>query len=209
MKDHCFFELKEVGEDGTFKGIASVYGVEDLGGDVIDKGSFTKTLQENPIVPVLWQHDQREVIGMAEIAESNGRIVMTGKLDLEDPMGEKAYRKMKKKMVRGLSIGFQTVKCYWEELKGKSIRHITELKLFEVSVVTFPMLPAAQVTAVKEHDEMKARLERLEQEVLALKASGTEKAAPPAAAAEPTEPVEDHSQAIVSVIDEIRSIIPR
>lgn len=211
MNHHIFCELKETGDEGTFKGIASVYGLEDLGGDVVDKGAFTKTLQENNSVIVLWQHDHREVIGVGEVKEWQGKVMITGKLDLEDPTAQKAYRKMKTGMVKGLSIGFETVKYYWEHLKdqGKSIRHITELKLWEVSVVTFPMLPAAQVTGVKEHDEMKARLERLEQEVLALKASGFEKAAPPAAAAEPTEPVEDHSQAIVSVIDEIRSIIPR
>ena len=143
------FEIKEVGEDGAFKGIASVYGVEDLGGDVIDKGAFTKTVQENPTVPILWQHDQKEVIGFGEVSEWQGKLMLKGQLDLDDPTAKKALGKMKSKLVKGLSIGFQTIKHSWEEVSGKSIRHISELKLWEVSVVTFPMLPQAQVTHVK------------------------------------------------------------
>ena len=207
--NHFFFELKEMESDGTFKGIASAYGAEDLGGDVIEKGAFTKTIQENDTIPVLWQHRAAEVIGMGQVKEWQGKIMISGQLDMEDPIAQNAFRKMKKGMVRGLSIGYQTLKSFWEDSAGKSIRHITELKLFEVSLVTFPMLPAAQVTAVKDNDELKARLARVEDELLALKATKgtpTGAAAGQAAATPPAEPVEDHSQ-VISMIEDIRSMI--
>src|SRR5262245_65559995 len=79
------FEVKEVSEDGTFTGIASVYGVEDLGNDIIDKGAFTKTISERPVIPILWQHNKEEVIGEGSIKEWQGKLMLTAKLDLEDP----------------------------------------------------------------------------------------------------------------------------
>lgn len=161
-----FCEVKEVQDDGTFHGIASVYGVEDLGGDVIDKGAFKKTLSENPIVPILWQHKSESVIGEGVLKEHQGKILIDAKLDMEDDEAVKAHRKLKRGLIKGLSIGFQTVKSTWEDVEGRMVRHIGELKLWEVSVVTFPMLPAAQVTRVKSDD----RLSALEATVSALQA---------------------------------------
>lgn len=164
-------EIKEVHPDGTFTGLASQYGTEDLGGDVIDKGAFTKSLAENPVVPVLWQHDSREVIGKGTVKEWGNKITIDGALDMQDPIAVKAYNKMKAALVKGLSIGFTTVKSTWEDIQGRMVRHISELKLWEVSIVTFPMLPQAQVTRVKsaEEIELEERVARLEQALQATK----------------------------------------
>ncbi len=146
-------DVKEVGEDGTFTGIASVYGEEDLGGDVIQKGAFTRTIAENPEVPVLWQHKPDEVIGKGALREFGRKIILDGKLDLEDPTAMKAYKKMKAGLIKGLSIGFSVISQAWKEVEDRAVRYITELRLWEVSIVTFPMLPAAQVTRVKTRNE--------------------------------------------------------
>ena len=198
--NHFLMELKEIAETGIFRGIASVYGAEDLGGDVIDKGAFTKTLSENPMVPLLWQHRSSDVIGSISLKEWQGKIMGDGALDMEDPeVSGKIYGKMKRRMVKGLSIGFQAIKTAWVEESGKQIRHIAELKLWEVSVVTFPMLPSAQITNVKEHDDTLARLMRAEAEIEALKAKYGTHIEPPNAAEPPNakgaEPV-NHSRAM-------------
>ena len=196
-----FMEVKDVAEDGTFTGIASVYDMEDLGGDVIEKGAFKKTISENPVVPILWQHDSYEVIGSGEVKESGNKILLSGKLDMEDPMAQKAHRKMKGKLVKGLSIGFQTIKSTFQDIEqngaNKFIRRIQELKLWEVSVVTFPMLPAAQVMRVKSAEDWESRFRSLEAKFEALQAK---KSTPqePLKAEEPqeeksTEPEVDHS----------------
>lgn len=210
-------ELKEVGEDGTFRGIASVYGVEDLGGDVIEKGAFTKTIKDNPVVPLLWQHISGEVIGEGSLVEQGNKVVLSGKLDLDDPMAVKAYGKIKKKLVKGLSIGFQVIKSTWEEIEKNGvtrlIRHIQELKLWETSIVTFPMLPAAQITRVKSAD-VEERLRHIEEQVQALSVrSSTPVSNPepePRETKEPpppsTEPVEDHSK-LISQIDQLREVV--
>ena len=175
--NHFFMELKEVGEAGTFRGIASVYDVEDLGGDVINKGAFTKTLAENEHFPILWQHDAKQVIGIGSLKEWGQNVSINGRLDMLDPMGQYAHRKMKgdkennlPPMIKGLSIGY-SVPDGTSNRDGKTgIRHITEVKLWEVSVVTFPMNPLAQITGVKDHDDLLTRLSRAEEEITALKA---------------------------------------
>jgi HK97 family phage prohead protease len=181
-------EIKSLNEDGSFTGIASVYGVEDSYGDIIEKGAFTKTLQENPEIPLLWQHDDSEVIGKGTVTEQGGKVMISAQLDMEDSTAQKAYRKIKNKLVKGLSIGFQSIKRTFGEENGRYIRRIQELKLMEVSIVTFPALAQAQITQVKQRDELTERLASVESQLSALAA---EKAAP-AAPAKP-EPVADHS----------------
>lgn len=227
-------ELKELDEaSGEFTGIASVYGVEDLGADVIERGAFKKTIAENPSVPILWQHDSSEVIGRGEVKEEGDRVMLRGKLDLEDPTAQKAFRKLKAGLISGLSIGYQAVKVTWEETKDRFIRHVNELKLWEVSVVTFPMLPEAQVTAVKDMDSeerallqvlreskagrkisaaSRARIESAISELQALltdedaTSSDDEAGAKSGAAAPPPEPAGGHS-AVSSRIEEIRALL--
>ncbi len=203
-----YFELKEVGADGTFTGIASVYGVEDLGGDVISKGAFTKTIQENPTIPILWQHKSDEVIGEGTVSEWQGKLMLKGTLDMEDPAASKAYGKMKRKLIKGLSIGFTTVKSAFGEVEGRMVRNISELKLWEVSVVTFPMLPSAQVTRVKSADEQDAEIAELRKQILALQTKEGTPSEPPKVEEPPppsTEPPIDHSVCI-NLIDAIRNL---
>jgi len=178
------FEIHEVKEDGTFTGIATVYGQMDLTHDVIDKGALTKTISENPVVPVLFQHQSSEVIGEGTVKEWQNKVLIEGKLDLDDPVAVKVYGKLQKKLIKGLSIGFTTLKRTWEETEDRLIRHIQELKLWEVSIVTFPALPAAQVTRVKSLDE-----------VLPLLEDGQDSFALSAEQVATLEPVEDHSEA--------------
>lgn len=199
-----FCEVKEVGDDGTFHGIASRYGVEDLGGDVIDRGAFAKTIAENPVVPILWQHKSDEVIGEGVIKEHQGKILIDGKLDLEDETAKKAYGKLKRRLVKGLSIGFQTVKSTYEEVEGRMVRHIGELKLWEVSVVTFPMLPDAQVTRVKSDDRVSAlesQVQALQARLTAMSTTPDEGAGKPGdgAASQTTEPGESHSTVTLNI----------
>lgn len=181
-------EIKSLSEDGSFTGIASVYGVEDSYGDIIEKGAFTKTIQENSEIPLLWQHDDSEVIGKGTVSEQSGKVMIAAQLDMEDPTAQKAYRKIKNKLVKGLSIGFQSIKRTFGEENGKYIRRIQELKLMEVSIVTFPALAQAQITSVKSTDELAQRLTAMESKLSALATPQ----ATPAATVQP-EPVQDHS----------------
>lgn len=143
------FELKSVSEDGTFIGLASTYGNKDLGGDIVDKGAFTKTLSERGAeVPILWQHDQKVPIGKGTLSDTPSGLQITGKLSLGTTKGREAYELMKDEVIDGLSIGYDVVK----QKHAEGARHLQELKLYEVSVVTFPMNEDAQVSSVKRFD---------------------------------------------------------
>jgi len=143
-------EFKELKEDGSFTGLASTYGNTDAMGDVVEKGAFTKTIAERAgEVPLLWTHKTDEPVGLGTLEDTDDGIQLTGKLELELPTARKVHTLVKKGIVRGLSIGFETIQA--KTIKG--IRHLRELKLWEVSFVLFPANPQAQITAVKDFNE--------------------------------------------------------
>lgn len=155
QKQDFIFEIKELGEEqGTFTGYASVYSVEDEGGDVVEPGAFTKTIAERGNeVPILWQHNPGEPIGKGRLEDSERGLVIHGKLETELPEGQRAYLRLKKGLVKGLSIGFRALKDSVEN----GVRHLKEIKLFEVSLVTFPMCEQALVTIVKALEDKAGR----------------------------------------------------
>ena len=175
------FEIKEVSEEGTFTGLASTYDNIDLGGDVVRPGAFTKTLKEMKSVPILDGHDPRRVLGEGVLRDSKDGLLIEGKLDIDiEPDAAKRHQQMKRGRIKGLSIGFTTVKDAIKE----SIRELLEVKVWEVSLTPFPMNPHALVTAVKES-------------ALTPEAGSTPEPEPPTpevqAANKSTEPEVDHS----------------
>lgn len=140
------FEVKDIDEQGIFEGYAAVFGNIDRTGDVIEPGAFRKTLQENPQLPILWQHNPAEPIGLTVAAvEDNKGLRVKGQLNLETARGREAYALIKQGVLRGLSIGYDTIKEAWEG----TTRKLKEIRLWEWSLVTFPANPLAQVEAVK------------------------------------------------------------
>ncbi len=141
------FELKNVSEDGTFEGYLSVFDVKDLVGDVVVKGAFAKTIQEHEgTFPMLWQHDAKQPIGTFKVFEDNYGLKVFGTLILEVRQAQEAYALLRASVVKGLSIGFETI----QKKSENGIRYLKELRLFEGSIVTFPALPDALITSVKD-----------------------------------------------------------
>jgi hypothetical protein len=148
------FELRvdELSEDGQFEGYASVFGNADAYGDVIEPGAFKKTIKESKgNVPILWQHDPLEPIGLSlEMEEDEKGLRTKGQLVLATQRGREAYELLRAKALKGLSVGFQTVKSIVDNDTGG--RRLKELKLWEYSLVTFPANRLALVGAVKSAD---------------------------------------------------------
>lgn len=143
------FELKkEPDEDGVFEGYASVFGVVDDGMDVVNEGAFTKSLGSGRKVKLLWQHDQSQPIGVwDEIAEDHRGLRVKGRLLKDVQRGREAMALMKAGAIDSMSIGYQTKEATQEG--NGSIRKLMEIDLHEVSLVTFPMLRDATITAIK------------------------------------------------------------
>lgn len=152
MNTKMRMEIKAITPEGTFEGILSPYGNVDDGGDVVEVGAFTKTIKERGSeIPLLWQHKRDEPIGMLTLEDSTDGLKVKGALLMELPEAQKAYLLIKARIVKGLSIGFKSVK----DAVQNGIRHLKEIKLYEGSIVTFPMNELALITSVKSGKEDK------------------------------------------------------
>jgi uncharacterized protein len=140
-------------EEGTFKGVASVFGsmVQAWMPTVIEPGAFTKTLKENGSrVKLLWQHDPCEPIGKPSVLLENSQgLQVDGKVS-RTVRGNDCIILMRDGVIDELSIGFDPIK--WEMVEDKEtkqiVRHIKELRLWEISAVTFAADPMAKVYSI-------------------------------------------------------------
>jgi HK97 family phage prohead protease len=147
------FEVKEApGETGVFEGYASVFGVQDLGRDTVMPGAFAKSLASGRKVKMLWQHDQGQPIGVFDhLAEDSKGLFVRGQLAMGVQRAREAKELIGMGAMGGLSIGYRTVKAV---AGADRSRKLVELDLHEISVVTMPMLPEAQITGIKSADQI-------------------------------------------------------
>ena len=155
------FELKRVGEDGSFSGFASLFGEADLGGDLVLPGAFRKSLEKRGPkgVKLLYQHDPAEPIGVwhriEEVAEG---LKVSGRILPSVARGREVLALMREGALDGLSIGYHTVRARKDQKTG--YRELIEVDLWEISVVTFPLHPGARISSVKGHALTEREFER-------------------------------------------------
>jgi uncharacterized protein len=143
-------KLEAVSEEGVFSGYASLFNVTDLARDSVNKGAFVKSLSARGVanIRMLFQHDPNEPIGQwLEIREDTRGLFVKGKLAPGATRAREVLALMRAKALDGLSIGFKTIRS--QKDAGTGVRRILEADLWEVSVVTFPMLPSARIADVK------------------------------------------------------------
>lgn len=142
--------LGEVDADGSFSGYASLFDRVDLGRDLVERGAFAKSLQKRGAagIRMLFQHDPATPIGSWEEVREDARgLFVRGQLALDSAKAREVHALMRGRALDGLSIGFRTVRARKETKSG--VRRILEADLWEISVVTFPMLPDARVDSIK------------------------------------------------------------
>ena len=135
---------------GVFEGYASLFHVVDLGRDMVMPGAFRETLARRGVagIKMLWQHKAAEPIGTwRSIVEDSRGLRVTGRLNLAVAKAREVLALMREGAVDGLSIGFRADR--WQRDAKSGLRHLTKIDLLEISLVTFPMLPQARVTALK------------------------------------------------------------
>jgi HK97 family phage prohead protease len=148
--------LADAAADGRFKGYASLFGVTDLARDAVEPGAFAKSLAARGAggIRMLFQHDPGEPIGRwEELTEDARGLFVRGRLATGVARAREVLELMRGGALDGLSIGFRTVRARTDAKSG--VRRIIEADLWEISVVTFPMLPGARVERVKGAAQMK------------------------------------------------------
>lgn len=138
-------------DEGIFNGALSVYGVVDAGGDVVERGAFTKTLKESGgKIPLLWQHDTKTPVGVLTVTDTKDGLYVEGEFNMDSPQAKQAHSMLKFMHVRnvrtGLSIGYHVVK---DGKASNGVRQLKELRLLEGSLVVVPMNPLTYVNNVK------------------------------------------------------------
>ncbi|WP_148311292.1 HK97 family phage prohead protease [Dehalococcoides mccartyi] len=164
-------ELKAFDEEaGTFEGYASTFGgMPDSYGDVVDKGAFAKTVKEGmKRIKLLFNHNANEPIGkILELYEDDYGLYFKAKLSLGVQRAREVLALMKDGVINTMSIGYDTIT---EALEGK-IRHLKEVRLWDISPVTFAANPEAVITGVKSGRVLSAsNLSKVKEAIAALQA---------------------------------------
>lgn len=147
------FKADTVGDDGTFTGYGSVFGNVDLGGEIVVPGAFTESLKaiksSGDPLPMLWQHNPSQPIGGYDllVEDDKGLKASGWMLVQEIPLAAQVHALMKRRVVKGLSIGYYEEETSYNEKTG--VLSLLKLELREISPVTFPMNVEAQVDSVK------------------------------------------------------------
>lgn len=140
----------------VIEGYASLFGLTDQGGDAVLPGAFGASLArlkaKGDKVRMLWQHDPTKPIGVwDEIREDEKGLWVKGRLLPDVAQAREAAALIEAGAIDGLSIGYRTIRA---ERDQKGRRGLAEVELWEVSLVTFPMLPEAKVDR-KDMDDLR------------------------------------------------------
>lgn len=139
-----------VDPDGMVEGYASLFGEIDQARDMVMPGAFTQTLRTRGLrrIPMLFQHDPAEPIGIwLDLTEDFRGLKARGKLIPDVARAREVLALVRAGAVDGLSIGFRTVRGRIDP--ATRIRKLEAIDLWEISIVTFPLLTGARVRAVK------------------------------------------------------------
>ena len=137
--------------DGTIRGYASLFDQIDLGSDRVRRGAFNMSLAKRGAGQIrkLFQHDPDRPIGRwTRIEEDERGLCGEGRINQDTALGRETLALVRGGALEGLSIGFKTVRATRPTVSG--VRTLLEVDLWEVSVVTFPMLPDARIDTVKQ-----------------------------------------------------------
>lgn len=160
----CEIKVEETSDKvGTLQGYGAVFGIVDSYGDVIERGAFAETLKEweerGKLPPMLLQHgggfqgsadDMLPIGKWTKMREDRKGLWVEGELfALDTERGRYIYEGLKAGVLDGLSIGFMVRESKLGTKPSEPARTLTNIDLWEVSIVTFPANPKARVTGVK------------------------------------------------------------
>jgi Escherichia/Staphylococcus phage prohead protease len=148
----CRLQVKALDERGVFSGYASVFGALDQQNEIVAPGAFARSLQQwrkqQRLPAMLWMHDPTQPVGLwLLVKEDSNGLLVEGRLAVRTQKGAEAYELLKMGALTGLSIGYRVVASRVDA--AKKARVLTDVDLFEISLVTFPANDAARVSDVK------------------------------------------------------------
>jgi HK97 family phage prohead protease len=136
--------------DGTIEGYASLFGVVDAARDMVMPGAFAASLRARGVrrIPMLFQHDPAEPIGIwLELKEDLRGLYVRGRLIPDVGRARELIALIRAGTADGLSIGYRPRRARIDP--RTRVRALHEIDLWEISIVTLPLLDGARVSRVK------------------------------------------------------------
>ena len=152
-------------EEGIFSGYGAIFGNIDSGGDIIEPGAFTNALAKGwERVKILALHNDCWLpIGRPlELREDANGLFLSAKVS-DTSMGKDIKVLLKDGVLNELSIGYDPIVFDYD---ADGIRHLREVELWEVSLVTWAMNPEATVTGYKSMQETMSRATAMTDDVI-------------------------------------------
>lgn len=137
-------DAKALDDDGNIEGLAVGYGDIDHGNDIVAPGSVQ--LEGRKSIPMLLHHDRKKPVGVwTDFRDTPEGLHVKGRFS-NTVLAREAREDVKLGAITGLSMGFITKK---HRLEGKA-RHLLEVGLHEISLVTVPMHNRTRIFSVKD-----------------------------------------------------------
>ena len=157
------FEIKALDKEETpednsgvfkFKGYLSTYGNTDRDGDIVEKGAFDHSILERKTVPLLFNHDRNQVIGLAELTTDEKGVPATGSITLNTDLGKQVAELVKLGALNSMSVGM-AIKDFdpIDNARPFGGARIKQADIYEASVVTIPANAEALIDQVKSLSE--------------------------------------------------------
>ena len=149
------FEIQKFdGDEGKLVAYVTTFNNADSVGDIMAPGSLDKFVKrfndEEKQLPMLWQHNNNELIGQWTKFEINSRGVKGyGEIFTDVTRGNDVRNLIKRGAVGSVSIGFRSKN--YEELENGA-RLFKEIDLMETSVVINPANSRARIVSAKNED---------------------------------------------------------
>jgi uncharacterized protein len=138
-------ETKALDDEGHIEGLAVGYGNLDFGGDVVLPGAIKS--MAGKAIPMLMFHDHKRPAGVwTQFEETSEGLLAKGRFSMSTTAGKEAHGLVKDGALGGLSMGYRTLK---HRIVGKA-RHLAEIALHEISLVTIPMNEKTLILSVKD-----------------------------------------------------------
>src|SRR5690554_6906859 len=123
---------------------SSPYGVVDSYRTTFAPGAFRSATGRR--IPMLLGHDPNTVLGSWTVEAADDALHLRGRMNLEVQRAREVRALIKAGDLPGVSVGFRVKR---DQRRPGGVREIQEAELMETSFVTFPAVPGAAVTSVR------------------------------------------------------------
>ena len=127
-------------KQGIVSGYFAMFGNKDLDGDIIEKGAFTKTIQERGpngkgLIKYLLDHDRYKAVAKIQSLEEDSKgLRYTAKIGTHS-LGQDFMKMIESELINQHSFGFVTIKEFYDS-QAKANR-IKEVMMHEGSAIQF------------------------------------------------------------------------